>query len=236
MRKLLLLALLFLTVPVWAQAPAFRAANSGNEGFGTSVTVTKPTGTAADDILEFEVHRRIVAAITWPSGFVEKSTIDVGGRSMAVAWKRAGGSEPADYTAEWTGFAQADAILSAFSGAITTGDPHDPVAFTTITGAGNDNSVVLPSITTTAADVLVVGYGSWDGASRLGSSTDLTERHENNAGTDTAWVGDVSQAGSGASGDKTINLSSSGPNRMGMLSGLKPPAGAAVTRRRAVIY
>ena len=231
MRKLLLLALLFLTVPVWAQAPAFRAEANGGNGAGTSVTITKPTGTAADDILIFCINKENNNAITWPSDFTEKQSIDLTTSFLAFAWKRAGGSEPANYSASWTGSAWRNALIAAYSGVITTGDPFDPATVSTFSDAASGTGITMSGITTTVADVLLIGMnGNLNDKTRTWA--ELTER----ADIRTVAIGDLAQTSSGASGDKSATLESADTNRMGMLGGLKPPAVGGVTRRRVVIY
>ena len=209
-------------------APAFRAETNGGNSGATSLLLTKPTGTVENDILLFCINKENQNAFTWPSGFVQKQEVkaDPGGTEnhLAVAWKRAGGAEPSDYTASWTGSAWRNGILIAVSGAITTGDPHDPATASTFNDATSGTTLTLASITTTVVDVLIIGVGG-NRNDRTFTSSDLTER----ADIRTVWTGDVAQAVAGASGTKTVTLSSADINRMGILLGLKPPAAGGIS-------
>jgi hypothetical protein len=94
----------------------------------TTLTITKPTGTASGDILVFVIcnDSNTTPAPSWPTGFVEitgspqHSTAD--GMYFSAAIKVAGGSEPANYTVT-VATAHIGAIV-ALSACNNTGVPY----------------------------------------------------------------------------------------------------------------
>ncbi len=204
-------------------APAFRASNNAFAD-ATSITVTKPAGTAADDILVVGLFVEQTSVITPASGFAEISdaTGTQGGSSPPykahMFWKRAGGSEPADYTFTKAGPAREMSIwMAAYSGAITSGDPVDVASF--FASLTSTVSMKANSITTTVDDTMVIFFGTNFEFQRATPPGGMTERED----VDAVYLADVAQASAGATGDKTATLASAQWNT-GSLIALKPPA------------
>ena len=124
----------FAASETWGTAPAFRATNIAS-GTGTSATVTKPAGTAANDILIATVVTDVDELTTAPSGWtpLTPSVFSDETARTSFFWRRAGGSEGASYIFTWTTSAEYHAAVSAYSGAITTGNPFDNVVYSTST-------------------------------------------------------------------------------------------------------
>jgi len=128
----------------------------------TSVTITKPSGVVANDLLYafIAIARDYTPAgtITAPSGWtmeVDFPLVIVGLDDLrhVVYSKRAGASEPANY--QWTlaGESYVGGLMLAYSGGITS-DPYVDVKGTGSTGTSGNPTAA--SITTTVADTLVV--------------------------------------------------------------------------------
>ena len=107
--------------------PAFRAAASATTT-GATLTITKPAGVVANDVLIASVGvTPSSTTITPPAGWTLVRRIDNAGatsNSLAVYYKVAGGSEPASYDWGVSGVAFAVGGIQAFSG-VDTADPID---------------------------------------------------------------------------------------------------------------
>lgn len=237
MRKktaLALALLLLCAIVVLAASPAFRAATTAGNSNGTALTLTKPTGTASDDIL--------IAFIAWeddvepsaPAGWTLKSSVSESTTfSGYLWWKRAGGSEPADYTftkgspARWrTG------LILAYSGGITSGDPFD-VFSSNSEASGIDDQIECLTITTTVADTMIVALaGDKDNNEGYTPPSGMTERVDASTPVSAA---DVTQASAGATGEKVFTGDSSNAAHVSFLLAIKPPSGAPAPRRRRII-
>ena len=136
--------------------PAFRA-DAEDSGTGTSSTVTKPTGTADNDILIAIASNRVASDMTAPAGWtalVGQKSVSSNIHSTTVWWKRAS-SEGADYTFTWATSGLYRITISAFSGCITTGSPFEDTDYTT--NASPTTTHTLPAMTSAGANRLAVG-------------------------------------------------------------------------------
>ena len=215
-------------------APAYRASGVATLGnTTTTVTVSKPTGTASGDVLLAIVTNRgaNAAPSTVPSSW---TLLDSAGSSTGdIMWAGlyylvAGGSEPADYT--WSGFTDScSGGMIAVSGADTSA-PFD-VHAVRYNAAGATGTA---GITTTLADTLVVsGYGSYDNNSVTQNSwacaTDpasLTHRLESTSsgGNDSAvGAATAAKATAGATGASSYTFSAS-RSSVGFLLAVAPPS------------
>lgn len=120
----------------------------------TSVLITKPAGTADDDLLlAFLGIRQIPGVVTAPTGWKEIASIDVPptptvGEFMRV-YRRIAKSEPADYTWTWTGAQQAAITMVAL-------DVHDGQDVILGVATANGTSHKTPDIATTEASMLLL--------------------------------------------------------------------------------
>lgn len=159
MRKVLLSICLFVffALPSQAAIPTFVAAGTTVSGTG-NVTPGIPAGAQADDIfLLFASTPNQVVAV--PTGWAEAADSPQGSGTagagastrITVLWRRATGSDTAPtLTDNWDNII---AVILAFRGCITTGDPWDVTAGDTGTSS---TSVSVPGDTTTVADCLIV--------------------------------------------------------------------------------
>lgn len=223
---------------------AFRAATSGYaaQTVGT-ITLTKPTGTVSGDILIFVVTQDDTTnTFTWPSGFTEftaspqTSTADA--QRMRGAWKVAGGSEPANYTA--TSSVSADdfsAFLAAYSGRDTT-TPINAISGNAQVGATSVASFDAAGVTTTAdgCDLLWIAGSdlvSSAQAETWGMPTGYTNQVTQTSGRNwfSLTLGDKNQTTQGAtgtvSGTDTFGGVGNTTGRLTFLVALAPVAAAA---------
>ena len=105
---------------------AFRAAASAQNATGGDVVVDKPTGTAEGDILLAITLRPDAGTWTLPSGWAWEDNdvpfVSYPDARAGLAWKRAGASEPSDYTFSRTGLGSADSVaIAAYSGVVGGG-------------------------------------------------------------------------------------------------------------------
>lgn len=108
--------------------PSIRATSTANTAGATSLAVTKPTGTAENDILLAQIIVDNVTSYptTIPSGWTEIG-YNFTTNMHIYFWKRAGASEGASYTWGWTGSNPARITITAVQNAQTTGSPFDDV-------------------------------------------------------------------------------------------------------------
>lgn len=212
-------------------SPAYRSHTlNAYAGSGTSQVVTKPTGTADQDILIAISYLEDLGSeetITWPSGFAEiisEYNNTVGGQvtQLSVAWKLAGGSEPANYTISWTNSTGNRAAVAAYSGAYAA-DPIDDFAVSAQSGTAT--SQTSPTVTAAAADTLLIGiYAQWQGGGW--SSFTLTNSRITNG---VIALGDEAIAATGATGTRTVAHNDAGGRTSASVLLASQAAGGAAT-------
>src|SRR4029077_2616965 len=122
----------------------------------TTITIAKPAGVVTNDVLLAAISVRGIPTITPPSGWTLARS-DTNGTVMvqSVYWHLAGGSEPANYTFTFNQpVASAVGAIDAYSGVNTT---------TRVDVSGgqtnaSSTSITAPSVTTTVANDMVVGF------------------------------------------------------------------------------
>lgn len=216
-------------------AIAYRASATAGGSSAANLTITKPTGTAADDILIMNLYTEggPPPTMTPPTGWTEltgagtTNTVSTPDMRQQVYWLRAGGSEPADYT--WT-FAESwrAGQISAYSGGITTGDPTDPESVNAAAAA--DTAPIATAITTTVADTMVLYLHDCFDTRTVTPPTGMTERVEFTL----VYLAEVAQAVAGTTGTKTSTLSADSV-WIAALTALLPAVAATVTPPRPVI-
>lgn len=138
-------------------AIAFRAASKVTQRKGATITVPKPTGTAAGDVLVVAVAARGGVTIAAPLGWtpiVSRLSGDLRTSTFAHA---AGGSEPASYRFTLSAKTSAAAVMSSYLGAIL------PVT-TSDGGTGSGATITAPSVSPATGGVLVGAFGIATGA------------------------------------------------------------------------
>ena len=137
----------------------------------TSLTISKPSGTAENDIMIMAVVVKDTVAVgTLPEGwtrFAQTQSPSSSGVGF-FAWKRAGSSEPSSYTITDLDDSCCGSILS-FSGCVTSGDPiitYGSRANAAYNGGTDGISVGLAAGTVIVVAACVManyGCGSWYG-------------------------------------------------------------------------
>ncbi|WP_254624024.1 cell wall anchor protein [Myxococcus sp. CA033] len=131
----------------------------------TSLTLTKPAGTVAGDVLLVRLSNRnnVAAVATAPAGWTFLRSDQSASQIKAwVFYKVAGASEPASYAFTFDAAYYVAGSISAFSGA----NPTNPIDAQSGQKNGNLATMDSPAITTTSANGLAVWFGSqlWAGA------------------------------------------------------------------------
>ena len=205
---------------------AFRSATTAGAGSGSSVTNTPPAGLVNGDILLFWIYKENLNAITWPSGFTQILTIDASNSSFqcALAWKRAN-NESGNYTASWTGSVWRDGGLTAYSGAITSGDPQSGTAQAQANGA--TLIPTTPAMTTLDDNAMVIALcGNFSGYNPGSPPSGMTERVD----FDDIGIADVIQVSAGSTGTKAFTANFNAQSVAAILA-LKPDIGDASLRK-----
>lgn len=148
--------------------------NSGSTA--TTMSVTKPAGTAAGDIL-LAIVANDPAMPTAQTGWTlaGRGTTNA---ALNVYWKLAGASESASYSFTIAGNSSTIVDLLALSGA----DTATPVAAITFGGSATDATpLVAPSVTPTRANsLLFAAYATRGGVQSFTPPTGMSEQYDNN--------------------------------------------------------
>lgn len=182
-----------------------------------TLTVTKPTGVAEFDLLlGFAASRQVGGGfpITPPSGFTEVFEDGYTSSFGLLEFCRAiaGGSEPANYS--WGGLGSG----SPDCGAVLRVSGHDPTTPVNVTGTGKgfSTTATFPSVTTTAANCLIlrVAGGGVNSAGVVlstppSSHTQLFSHVGANSTDSLIGVWYTTQASAGATGTATAVYSNS---------------------------
>lgn len=143
-------------------APAFRSASEAySAATGNSLTITKPSGVIAGDILVVSIYWNDRSqAVEAPSGWtlIDYFENDDPSASAGSWFKVAGGAEPSDYTWSSPGsVSRRSGTMAAFSGSYDA-NPEDAAVVTTISDPGS------AGITTVSDSTMVVYMGGYDEA------------------------------------------------------------------------
>lgn len=178
--------------------PTFVAAGTF-VGDNNAITPGLPAGTAQNDILVLFGHTNNTQAMT-VSGWTEapNSPLQEGtwGMRINIFWKRAGSSESAPTTND-SGDRQC-AVILGFRGCITTGSPWD--ATTSQVDATTTSSIVIPTITTSLANTMIVGgvtgvndadaanfFSSWANSNLTGLNERVDQSENTGTGAGASW-------------------------------------------------
>lgn len=215
---------------------AQRGASTNGSSTNTSLTITKPTGVVAGDVMIVNIAQRNNGS-TAPSlsgwTLISSGAIDGGSTLGALLYKVAGASEPANYTFTLgSGANNNEGTIVAFSGVDVSGpNPFDVAPGTLSVSGSNGTTATATGITTASANAAVVMFamsddnqtmGTWNTTSP-GALTELYEDQYNASGAVDLTVGAAwaLKATAGATGNGTVALG--GNIRWGaMLIALKP--------------
>ncbi len=196
-----------------------------------SVSPGLPSGWAANDILICVVssHDNNSATITNPSGWAAWESGKSNGTKLqfSVFWKRATSSETAPTVSHSSFGSYIDAVIVAYRGCVTSGDPSDVIGTTVATTPANANeNFSTAGITTTIAGDMVIEIGSPQINTASGTYTGTptpTERVDgpNSANYNQLIVADFAMAAAGNTLARKSTLATSAIN-CGKLIALKP--------------
>jgi hypothetical protein len=190
-------------------AIAYRAASPANNGAGaTSLTISKPAIVAANDLMLAGITF-YGATITPPADWTLVRRNDIGtSGGQAVYWKVAGSSEPASYSFSFGVTPQrASGGIVAYSG-VNNSSPIDASSGQVSGGPGT--SIAAPSVTTTAAGHMVVGFFGSSAVTTITPPFGMTERFDTASTGTTTEAAMVVQPAAGATGTKTATAAGSG--------------------------
>lgn len=211
---------------------AERGSSTNATSTTASLTITKPTGVVAGDVLIANIAQRNNGT-TAPSlsgwTLISSGAIDGGTTLGAVLYKVAGASEPANYAFTLgSGANNNDGSIVAFSGVDATGGflvgggaggPFDVAPGSLSVSGANGSTATATGITTATANAAVImlaqsndnqSMGSWTTTSP-GTLTELYEDQYNPSGSNDLTVGAAwaIKATAGATGNGTMTLGNS---------------------------
>ena len=193
---------------------SFRAAASAAAPSGTlSLTINRPSGTSVGDVMIASIAvRPNTATITEPAGWTLVRRIDnanANANSLAVYYKVAGGSEPANYTWTFSTSTGSAGGIQTFSGVDTT----NPINVEAGQNTANGLTHATPSVTTTAANTMIVTSHGFTSSATWTPPAGMTEAFDAASLTVPA-TGGISiegnyaiQTAAGATGTKTATAS-----------------------------
>jgi hypothetical protein len=205
-------------------AIAFRATAQDTETTGTSVVISKPTGTVDNDVMIAVIYLESSAVVTPPSGWTEFASgdlmADTNPHKGYAYWKRAA-SEGSSYTWSWTGSAWKAGTINAYSGCETSGNPYD-VLNSNVVHTSQTSTATVSTTTTVANTVLVWGAtnynaGTWTMPTTPGT---FTQRGTGAAAT----LADYSYASAAATGNIIGGIGTTAEN-FAFVMALKVPGG-----------
>jgi len=206
--------------------PAFRAAASATTT-GTTLTITKPSGTATNDVLVASIAvTPSTATITPPSGWTLVRRMNNAGptsNSLAVYYKAATATEPASYAWSVSGSSFTVGGTQGFTGI----DTATPVDLENGQSTPSGKTHATPSITTSVANAMLVASHAFASSQSWTPPSGMTESFDRPSGA-TGATG-LSIEGSrallavaGASGTKTATAAGSADAGNAHLLALRP--------------
>lgn len=239
MRKLLALLLILFSAPSFA---AFVAAAHYDNVSSSSGVVTKPTGTADNDIM-FTLIKRIGTTDpnSVPSGWTLVTTRRdlAGGSSFWLYWKLAA-SEGTDYTWGWAAAARLGITVYTYRGGFDTADPIDVVSDTAY--VTSNTTVRAATMTVTAANSVLLFFGGINQSSSItytaptvpASMTEDVDQYSDQSRFGRT-VASLVWTGSGATGDMDATASGTTVDKHAFAVALNPAAASSsglLSRRR----
>lgn len=205
------------------QAPAFRSMTSTSALNANNIIITKPAGVVLDDMMIAVISTPDPASIiTPPAGWTAMIGAGVTGLfELSGFWKRATGSEPANYT--FTSDIAVDILgaISAYQGIVTVGNPINSQGLTNTEPINPlDGSVVFTGPdNATPGSMVVAFYGSnmtVNAAQTWTPPGGLTERY------------DTSTSNNNISHSLSDMLFSAGGNVGNIMASISPPTASTL--------
>jgi RHS repeat-associated protein len=194
---------------------------SAGDSTSSSLTLTLPTGTAANDQILIAVTLANGKSVTTPTGYTVVGTCTSGTSNTAakvVLFRRTAVAGDSSVTVSFQGKIAKTVALAVYRG-VNPNSPLDPIANAS-TASGT--SVTAPSITTTVTgDRVVMVTGASGAAGTWAMPASMTARVEQAGGSTDAGIADMAFNTIGATGTQTATHSTS-TQLVGVILGLKP--------------
>lgn len=140
----------------------------------TALSVPRPAGAVAGDLLLAQISVRAQPTITAPSGWT-RLRVDVAGGTVtqALYWKLAGSAEPTSYTWRFSSSLPAAGGILAYGGV----DQSKPISAHSGRGNGKSNQLTAPGLTAPAGARLVALFAAMP-ENTISPPSGMTERGE----------------------------------------------------------
>ncbi len=192
---------------------------------GTSLDLSKPTGTVQNDVMIAAITITGGSGVTFtaPSGWTSiQNTNTASNEIKTQSWYLvAGASEPASYTWTWTGGQRAAGAIMSYSGV----DTASPIDQSGSQANASSTTITAPSISpTNEKDQLVAIFGIANAGTITPVSPLTTQAYSAPTGTSTlsaTRLADQQLTANGATGTRTGTAGTAGVN-VGQLVALKP--------------
>jgi hypothetical protein len=194
-------AALFLALsPTLAHASiGFVGASQAENGSGSSsLSIAKPSGVIEGGVMVATVTAAGTGSITTPSGWTVIKNVAGTALRQVTYYKVAGGSEGASYSWNLGSSRAASGGIADYSG-VNQAVPVDATA----SASGESGNAAVPSVTTSAANDMVLTAASFATATTVTPGAGTTERFDVGSSSNTSEVADFAQATAGATAGVT---------------------------------
>ena len=153
----------------------FRSMSTDQNGGGWSLTIPRPAGVSAGDVLVAAVSLGGHPAVTAPSGWTLVLDHENGhGYSQIVYVRVASGSEPASFRWRFSRSTTAAGSITVYAG-VNAAQPIDVAGGRT---NSSSQSITAPSVTTTIPEALLVGFFGIDSNAAIWPPSGMVEQAE----------------------------------------------------------
>ena len=215
-------ATVIVTVSSAPAAIAFRAGSSAaTQTDSQTLTIPAPPGAVAGDVALASIDVRDATGITPPSGWtlVRSDDGERKGLRQAIYRHVVSASDPASFSWSFNSSVGAAGAILAYSG-VDTANPIDATSGT----RGNATQITAPSVTTTVANAMIVGFfgtAAWAPIAPPAGATERLEVATSGGRGVTSQSVDFLQAAAGASGTRVATATVKATN-VGQLVALRP--------------
>jgi len=196
------------------------ASMANNGGGSPSLKLYKPIGTTANDFMLAMISVQGNRTITPPAGWTSVRRDTQGGSTLTqqIFRKTAVANEPGSYTFTFSGSDNATGGITPYIG-VNNSSPID--ASSGNPSSANSSTVTALSVTTTAANHLVVGFFGFNAARTFTPTAGMTERWDTMSSTTSTEAADYTQVAAGPTGNKTADPTGGGAAWIGQLVALR---------------
>ncbi|MGV3724636.1 MAG: SBBP repeat-containing protein, partial [Actinomycetota bacterium] len=189
----------------------FRSAATGSNGAGaTSLTLPRPSGVAAGDVLVAAIATGSTSvSFTAPAGWGQVINASESTTIRTIVYRRvAVGAEPASYTWTFNSSVRAVGAAAAYSG----GNPAQPIAVADGFGNAVSTAITAPGVTTPVAGTRLIHVGATAVATTIAPPGGMTERAEAVGSALTLSLSDEPRPTAGPTGSRTATAGSAARN------------------------